>query len=221
MEKIKLAIRKKSLLSKIKYSILRQIKSFLLFFIPKKYKEFVEIKGIDPKTLQPYILKITNNTNETLKEFKILSFKSHQNTKCLNDDGNYFIKKNKGEIIIESSIPNVYYKDILTSFTQIPFSVGLTYIMSANIEQITKVIEVKRKDGFGNEEFRTLVPTIDPYQQQTNIVAVRKNYTIYAFTDIIYSELLPNTIVNMYFYPDAIIVLPKTKFEKFLAWLKK
>lgn len=39
MKKNKLSIREKSLLSNFLNSVLRQLKLFILFFIPKKYKK--------------------------------------------------------------------------------------------------------------------------------------------------------------------------------------
>ena len=218
-------MKEKSLLSNFLNSVLRQLKLFILFFIPKKYKKVVEKEEIDPRTLQPYILNISNNTSETIKDFKIISFLEYQNSEYLDKEGNLFIKKDKGEISIKSGIPNISYKDILFQFMAQPFQVGLTYIMSSNQEQIIKLIQINTKDANGNEAYRTLVPTIDPYQQQTNIVAIKKNYGIDMFTNLIYSEILPLTQFNIYFYPNAIIKSnsesKKTKFQKFVEWLKK
>lgn len=225
MKKNKLSIKEKSLLSNFLNSVLRQLKLFILFFIPKKYKKVVEKEEIDTRTLQPYILNVSNNTSETIKDFKIISFLEYQNSKYLDKEGNLFIKKDKGEISIKSGIPNISYKDILFQFMAQPFQVGLTYIMSSKQEQITKLIQINTKDANGNEAYRTLVPTIDPYQQQSNIVAIKKNYGIDMFTNVIYSEILPLTQFNIYFYPNAIIKSnsesKKTKFQKFVEWLKK
>lgn len=113
---------------------------------------------------------------------------------------------------------------------QMPFSVGLTYIMSTNIEQITEIIEIITKDAIGNEAHKTLVPTIDPYQQQTNIVAVKYNYKIDMFTDVICNEIFPKTTFLIYLFPNPTsdkylikikLESKKTKFQKFLEWLKK
>jgi len=48
------------------------------------------------------------------------------------------------------------------------------------------------------------------------------------FTDIIYSEILPKTTFSIYFYPNATSGIKKiefqskkTKFQKFVEWLKK
>jgi hypothetical protein len=231
MEKNKLSIRKKSLVSNFLNSILRQLKLFLLFFISKKYKKVVEKEEIDPRTLQPYILTISNNTSETIKDFKILSFLEYQNSKDLDKEGNIFIKKNEGNITIKSGISDITYNDILFQFMVQPFQVGLTYIIAFNNqEQMTKTFKITTKDAHGNTAQKTLVPTIDPYQQQTNIVAVKYNYGIDMFTDIIYSEILPNTTFSMYFYPNPTpdkylmnikLESKKTNFQKFVQWLKK
>jgi hypothetical protein len=217
-------------LSNFLNKILRKIKLFILFFIPKKYKKVVEKEEIDPRILTPYILTISNNTSETIKDFKILSFLEYQNSKDLDKEGNIFIKKNKGNITIKSGIPDISYNQILYQFMNQPILVGLTYIMSTNKEQITKFIEIKKKDAVGNESYSALAPTIDPYQYQTNIVAVKYNYGIDMNTNIICSEILPNTTFNIYFYPNPTpdkylmkikLESKKTRFKKFVDWLKK
>ena len=228
MKKNKLSIKEKSLVSNFLNSVLRRLKLFILFFIPKKYKKVVEKDEIDPTTLQPYILTISNNTSETIKDFKILSFSEYQNSKYLDNVGNIFIKKNKGYISIRSGIHNISYKDILFQFMVQPFQVGLTYVVAfGNQEQSTKTFEIITKDANGNLAQKTLVPTIDPYQQQTNIVVVKYNYGIDMFTDIIYSEILPKTTFSIYFYPNPTTGIKKiefqskkTKFQKFVEWLK-
>ena len=63
MKKNKLSIREKSLVSNFLNSILRKLKLFILFFIPKKYKEFVE----ESELCQPYSIIIDNIGDEILE----------------------------------------------------------------------------------------------------------------------------------------------------------
>jgi hypothetical protein len=84
-----------------------------------------------------------------------------------------------------------------------PFSVGLTYIQSlgGSSSQITQPITLNTQDANGNQALRTLVITIDPYQQQLSVVAVKQLYRIDGYTKLTISTLLPNAVVQFQFYP--------------------
>jgi hypothetical protein len=57
------------------------------------------------------------------------------------------------------------------------------------------------RDANGNQALKTLVPTIDPYQQQTNIVAMKQNYRIDGFTKLTIATVLASTVFRLHFYP--------------------
>jgi hypothetical protein len=82
-----------------------------------------------------------------------------------------------------------------------PYSVGLTYIQSATTGQVLETLSLNTKDANGNEAQKSLVPTIDPYQQQSDIIAMKYPYRIDGFTKIIIRNILANATVKLYFYP--------------------
>jgi hypothetical protein len=84
-----------------------------------------------------------------------------------------------------------------------PYSVGLTYIQSATTNQVLQTLAVNTRDANGNLAQKTLVPTIDPYQQQTTIIAMKYAYRIDGFTKITISTVLPSVVFRMHFYPRA------------------
>jgi hypothetical protein len=90
---------------------------------------------------------------------------------------------------------------MLYQFMNNPYSVGLTYIQSATANQVLETLSVNTKDANGNLAQKTLVPTIDPYQQQTSIIAMKYAYRIDGFTKIIIRQVLGNANVKLYFYP--------------------
>ncbi len=92
---------------------------------------------------------------------------------------------------------------------QNPFSVGLTYLQSATANQVLETLAINTRDANGNEAQKTLVPTIDPYQQQSTIVAMRYGYRIDGFTKVIISNILANATVKLYFYPSDNINLAR------------
>ena len=47
-----------------------------------------------------------------------------------------------------------------------------------------KTLQLKVRDTNGNVQERTIVPTVDPYQQQTDILAIRQSWRWDGFTSI-------------------------------------
>jgi hypothetical protein len=82
-----------------------------------------------------------------------------------------------------------------------PYSVGLTYIQSATANQILETVSVNTKDANGNLAQKTLSPIIDPYQQQSTVVAMKYAYRIDGFTKLIIRQVLANATVKLYFFP--------------------
>mgnify|MGYP000346766588 CR=1 FL=1 len=114
---------------------------------------------------------------------------------------NIVIDQANGNVTISSGISDVTYREMLYQFMNNPYSVGLTYIQSATANQVLETLSVNTKDANGNLAQKTLVPTIDPYQQQTNIVAMKYAYRIDGFTKIIIAQVLANATLSLYFYP--------------------
>ena len=150
----------------------------------------------DIQTSQPYIINVTSTSGSAVANFSVLgSYQYINNTGFVN--GNLTI----GSITISSGIPDITYQDMLYQFMNNPYSVGLTYIQSATTNQVLQTLSVNTRDANGNLAQKTLVPTIDPYQQQTNIIAMKYAYRIDGFTKIIIAQVLAGATVSLYFYP--------------------
>ena len=147
-------------------------------------------------TSQPYIITVTN-TGSAVSNFDILGAYEYINSANFNTSGNYVT----GALTISSSIPNVTYQQALNQFMIQPFSVGLTYIQSATSSQLLQTLSVQTKDANGNVAQKPLVPTIDPYQFQTTVLALRFGYRIDGYTRLILNSILASTTVKLYLYP--------------------
>jgi hypothetical protein len=90
---------------------------------------------------------------------------------------------------------------MLYQFQTTPFSVGLTYIQSSNANQLLEVISVNTRDANGNLAQKPLIPTVDPYQQQTTVLAMRQGYRIDGYTKLIIAQILASATVKLYLYP--------------------
>jgi hypothetical protein len=145
-------------------------------------------------TSQPYIVVIKNTNTATafpctiLGAYASLAFTSP----------NY---QNSAAISITMGITGVTYGQFLYQSMNKPFVVGLTYLQSSTANQVLETLTLIQQDVNGNESQKTLVPTIDPYQQQSTIIAVKFTYKIDGFTSVVISSILASTTAKLYFYP--------------------
>ena len=146
-------------------------------------------------TSQPYIVTITN-TGSAVANFDVLG--SYQ---YINNAGFSSGSLTIGSVTISSAIPNVNYQEMLYQFMNSPYSVGLTYIQSATSNQVLETISVNTKDANGNIAQKVFVPTVDPYQFQSTIIAMKYGYRIDGYTKLIIANILANATLKLYFYP--------------------
>ena len=146
-------------------------------------------------TSQPYIIQVAN-TGGAVTNFDILG-----SYEFINNAGFSGGTLTVGNVTVSSAVPNVTYQQMLYQFMNNPFSVGLTYIQSASSTQLLETLSVQTKDANGNLAQKPLVPTVDPYQQQTTVLAMRYGYRIDGYTKIIINQILASTTVKLYMYP--------------------
>ena len=148
-------------------------------------------------TSQPYIVTITSTSGASVSNFEVLGSYEFINNAGFTAGGDLVI----GSVTISSGIANITYREMLYQFMNNPYSVGLTYIQSATTGQVLETLSLNTRDANGNEAQKSLVPTIDPYQQQSDIIAMKYPYRIDGFTKIIIRNVLANATVKLYFYP--------------------
>tara|TARA_R110000787_G_scaffold211089_2_gene320821 strand:+ start:1584 stop:2282 length:699 start_codon:yes stop_codon:yes gene_type:complete len=161
--------------------------------------------GVSAPTSQPYILTVTSTNAANSGNFAVLGSYEFINNAGFTAGGDLVI----GLITVSSGIAGINYREMLYQFMQNPFSVGLTYLQSATANQVLETLAINTRDANGNEAQKTLVPTIDPYQQQSTIVAMRYGFRIDGFTKVIISNILANATVKLYFYPSDNINLAR------------
>lgn len=153
---------------------------------------------------QPYIITISNASATGVTNFDVLGAFTYINNTGFSN-GSLTISG----VTIASAISNVTYQQFLYQSMQQPFSVGLTYIekVDGSSAQITQPFSLNTQDANGNQLLRPIIPTIDPYQQQSTIVAVKQQYSIDGFTKLTFSSILANTVIRLSFYPSTNINL--------------
>jgi hypothetical protein len=142
-------------------------------------------------TAQPYIITLSNTTTNAIAS-NIIG-KAFQNITAAGNGINAGMTYTMG-------ISGVTYLEFLYQQLNKPFVVGLTYIDSSSASQALKTLLLKVRDANGNEQAKTLVPTIDPYQQQNDIVALRQVFKWDGFTSITIDSNASSS-TTLYFYP--------------------
>mgnify|MGYP003632524917 FL=1 len=145
-------------------------------------------------TSQPYIVVIKNTNTTTAYPVTVLGAYNTLST----TSPNY---QNSASISITMGISGITYTEFLYQTMNKPFVVGLTYYQSATASQVLETLTLIQKDANGNESQKTLVPTIDPYQQQSTIIAIKFSYKIDGFTSVVVASLFASATAKLYFYP--------------------
>jgi hypothetical protein len=167
---------------------------------------------------QPYILTVSNASATAVSNFDVLgaytylsggSMPSTPAGTAVFTAGNLVVTGTGFGITISSAIANVNYQQFLYQSMNQPFSVGLTYIESVGGQsnQITQTFTLNTQDANGNQLLRTIVPTIDPYQQQSTIVAIKQLYSIDGFTKLTFAQIGASSVFRIHFYPSTNINL--------------
>jgi hypothetical protein len=155
--------------------------------------------GRTSPTSQPYIVNVENTTAANINGVTILGSYAGLSGSTLSPRWGNAIG-----ISITMGITGISYAEFLYQAMNKPFVVGLTYYQASGVSASTQILETLtliQKDVNGNVSQKTLVPTIDPYQQQSGVVAVKFSYKIDGFTSIVIASIIANTTAKLYFYP--------------------
>jgi len=150
-------------------------------------------------TSQPYIVSLENTTTNAVSDVTIM--KSFEN---ITATGNGVATG----ISLTMGISGTTYNELLYQALNRPFIVGLMYIQSdSSSAQVLETIKLETRDSNGNIQSKILVPTIDPYQQQSDIVALQHVYKMDGFTSLTINQVLASKTVKLYLYPAENVIL--------------
>lgn len=164
-----------------------------------------QMMGAAAPTSQPYIITVSNASATAVSNFDVLG--AYQYLGSVNaTTGNVTVSG----VTISSGISNVTYGQFLYQSMNSPFSVGLTYLQSISVNaQITQPITLNTQDANGNQALKAIIVTIDPYQQQSGVVAVKQVYRIDGYTKLTFSSVLASAVFQVQFYPSDNINLAR------------
>lgn len=152
--------------------------------------------GASAPTSQPYIVNVTSTSGATVSNFDILGSNEKLGSSKWNN-GNYV----DGNVTISSGMPGITYQELLVQLQQKPVKIALTYIQSATANQILQSIAVVTKDANGNVSSRVIDNSIDPYQQQSTVLAQKQAFNIDGNVKLTIAAVLPNATITFKFFP--------------------
>ena len=173
-------------------------------------------------TSQPYILTVTHTgASNYTSGIDILGAFTYLNTAPTGyawSSGSLTLANGFGGFItIASALSNVNYQQLLFQTMTNPYSVGMMYIQAGSnngtstgyTSQIVTPITLTTQDANGNQAQKTLTPTVDPYQQQTNVLALRQPYRMDGFTKLTIPVVYAQTTITIRIYPSDTINLAR------------
>lgn len=146
---------------------------------------------------QPYIITVSNASAGAVSNFDVLGAFQYMNNAGFDSSGNLTISS----VTISSAISNINYREFLYQSMMQPFTVGLSYIQSSNSSQVLETLTLNTRDSNGNQALKTLSPAIDPYQQQSTVIAFNQPYRIDGFTKLTIRSMFAATVLTLRFYP--------------------
>jgi hypothetical protein len=145
------------------------------------------------KFVSPFILKIASACDLTILNFHVFGAMEFIDSETFTKEGDLFLDS----VSVRSGTPDITYREMLCQFKSSMYSVGITYFHSTTPGQLEEPIYL-RKGGISE----LLVPTIDPYQENPEIVAIKRPFCIDGTTKIVLSKLYPHSTIKLYFYPE-------------------
>lgn len=167
-------------------------------------------------TSQPYIVTVTytgvGNTG-TIDLFSAFTYLNGSNSPSWTwSAGSLTYGTAPSQVVVSSALSNVTYQQLLFQSMNNPFSVGLMYIQCNGTNfasQLVVPITLTTQDANGNQAQKILTPTIDPYQQQNNVLALRQPYRMDGFTKLTIPYIQTGTSYTIRVYPSDTINLAR------------
>lgn len=149
---------------------------------------------------QPYIITVSNASNAAVN---IDIFGAYI---YLNNAGFSAGTLTVSNVTITSNLSNVTYYNLLNQSSISPFTIGSSLISSVNgtAAQVLQPITLTTQDANGNSAVKVLTPVVDPYQNQSGIVALKQPFRIDGFTRLTF-QVFAQTSVQFQFYPSDTI----------------
>ena len=156
-------------------------------------EEYLNAMGsADASSSQPYIISLYNSSAADLSNVEIGGAYNNITTTV-------GTKANTEGIEYTMGISGVTYLEFLWQSSSKPFVVGLTYLQSdGGSAAVLETITVKVVDSNGNQQQKTLVPTIDPYQNQTDITVLKHTYKWDGFTTLTVNKIATTRTLKVY-----------------------
>lgn len=102
-------------------------------------------------------------------------------------------------VCADSGVPPISYKQIKNSLGQHIYSIQGIYLQSTNLKQLIGTIQYNRYEATGEQSFKTITTTVDPYQSAKAIdldLTSADNFFILNGNSNLQTTILPLTYVD-------------------------
>jgi hypothetical protein len=108
-------------------------------------------------------------------------------------------------IVADSGVPAVTYNQIKYSLGNHIYNIEKLYLQSTLLEQLIGTIQYNRYEASGNQEFKNITTTVDPFQPAKAIYVELKDYADTPFFILngnsnLQTTILPNAYIQLTLY---------------------
>ena len=170
-------------------------------------EEYLNAVGsADATSSQPYIISLYASSGADVDSVEVGAAYNNITSVSAPTAAGVVVTGNTAGIQYAMGITGVTYLEFLWQSTSKPFVVGLTYLqMDSSSAGVLETIVVKVVDTNGNQQQKTLVPTIDPYQNQNDITVLKHTYKWDGFTSLTVNKIATGKTLKVYLFPSETV----------------
>jgi len=102
---------------------------------------------------------------------------------------------------------NTTYHQFKNSLGNFVYMINVLYLYTINQTQLASIISYSKYDSSGNQNLKSVIPTISPYQYQSSLyIDLTKKNILIDGRDYVRFNVLPNAIILLKVYVDRIAV---------------
>ncbi len=157
-----------------------------------------ELQKKEGKISDPYVIQITNTpvTGEGASTYQGDVFVGNSYSRRTTTNFG-----NDSHITLSLATVGVTYRDWLSQTESQPFEVGRTMVVTAIANQLEQPVSIRHRDASGKRQDHVMVPTVDPYQSQSDRIIDDYSYTFDGYTEFLLNFNATSGVITIRLYP--------------------
>lgn len=150
---------------------------------------------VDDGVSDPFIITLNNTTGAAITSVTV--FNAAAGINAFNDGVT-------AGVVVTYGYSNLTYEQFLFWLIGKTFKVSAIQVITTTNAQAIQAMTVTTRNMTGAGEFKTIIPKVDPYQQQTGNIYQKVSFAINNLTTITLASLGAGLTVTYYFYPSVV-----------------